>query len=270
MANVVIDSNCIVRRDWRLTSAPWRVLAYRSRFGQILLFVPELVVREAVGRYRAELVSAIEKARIVDKDLSRLGVRAAIPAINLDAAVADYEQVLRAAIDDANGRVEQPPNVTVLDIADRAIGRKRPFDPKGGGFRDAVLWEHVLDTLVKPFDQTVLVTSDNAFKEPNGDLAEELRDDVEARGSDREAVRIAATVADYLRATGTEDLEAMERVAAVVESEHEQIAENIRWLLRAADAEPSGTYRWWGDHRGRTPHICPGRRWEGYRSRKCG
>jgi len=238
LGTVVLDSNCIVRRDWRLTSAPWRVLAYHARTNRCSVVLPELVVREAIGRYRAELASTVEKARSVAKELARLGVHTPTQAVDLEAAVADYELALRAAIDEANGKVEHPPNVAILDLADRAIGRKPPFDAKGGGFRDAVLWEHVLATLSKPWHRTVLVTADNAFKEPNGELAAELRDEVEARGSDRDSVQIAATIADYLRATGTDDPEAMDRVAAVVESEQEQIAENVRWLLTGAEAEP--------------------------------
>jgi PIN domain len=239
VATVVIDSNCIVRRDWQLTSAPWRVLAYLSRSRQCGLVVPELVVREAVGRYRAELASTAEKARGVARELVRLGVYASTPAIDLEATVSSYERVLRSAIEEADARVEQPPDVAILDLADRAIGRRRPFDAKGGGFRDAVLWEHVLATFTRPWGTAVLVTGDNAFKEPNGDLAAELRDDLEARGLKRDAVQVAASVADWVRATGTGDPEAIADVAAVVESEQEQIAENVRCLLSGADAEPA-------------------------------
>lgn len=202
------------------------------------MVIPELVVREVVGRYRAELTTTTEKARTVDNELTRLGVPILTPAINLNAAVADYEHALRAAIDEANGKVERPPNVTILDLADRAIGRKRPFDAKGGGFRDAVVWEHVVGMLVKPWEHAALVTNDNAFKEPNGELAVELRDELEERGFNRDAVTVAATIADYLRISGTDDPEALDQVAVAVESEQDQITASVRSLLRGADAEP--------------------------------
>jgi PIN domain len=229
---VVVDSNAIAYRDWRLTSAPWRVLAYRVRSGMCSLVVPELVVREVVGRYREAVAKTTEKARAVGASFTTLGIATPVPGVDIDAAVVEYERALRAAIGEAGGTIEKPPDVPILDLADRAIDRRPPFDAKGNGFRDAVVWEHVVATSEQG-SFTVLVTGDKAFVDPKSDeLADELRDEVGGR------VQVAVTVAEHLRATGIEDPAATARVTTVVEAEREQLAENVKLLLPGADVEP--------------------------------
>jgi hypothetical protein len=244
---VVVDTNCIVHRDWLLTTAPWRVLAYRSRQGLCSLVVPELVVREAVGRYRDAVAAASEKARTASADLLRLGLEGSAADINIDAATTSYEDQLRRSIDDAGGVVAEPPAINVLDLADRAIARRRPFDQKGGGFRDALLWAHVLATLSTGGSETVLVSADrSAFSDVGtpGDLATELKDEVRARGyvlglaSHIDAVTLFESITDYLEATGVEDPAITARINEIVEAEHAQLHENISVALEGARAYP--------------------------------
>jgi hypothetical protein len=144
MGTVVIDANAIVKNSWHLDSAPWRLLRYRGRAQLDRIVVPEIVVREVVGRYRAELAAVSDRAKNVVTDLRRL--RLGTPSLeiaDIDQVVAGYERGLRETLADARAQVVDPP-VDVLFLTNRAIARRRPFNDKGAGFRDAAIWEHVV------------------------------------------------------------------------------------------------------------------------------
>ena len=74
---VIVDANAIVQRSWRLDSAAWRILLYQAKCQSIKLVVPEIVVREAVGRYSGELakrLAAAASAAQEVEDLTRVPV----------------------------------------------------------------------------------------------------------------------------------------------------------------------------------------------------
>ncbi len=183
---VVVDTNAIVRGAWRLDSAAWRVLLHQARTNQIRLVVPDLVVREAVGRFRDDLHGrAVAVATACDK-LGDLVAAPRPPVVEVDVEIAAYENELRSRLDDAGGEVPSLPDVDLLALTQNAVDRRRPFDDKGSGFRDALLWKVVLTTVREDFSEAVaLVSNDNkAFadtpKSPtpslHPDLAVELVD----------------------------------------------------------------------------------------------
>ena len=100
---LLIDSNAIVRRDWLLSSAAWKVILLNAREGHFQLVVPKLVIQESTGRYRAALAEALEKRKAADTALIRLGVGATPPELTLDEQVARYEATLQAKVEGANG-----------------------------------------------------------------------------------------------------------------------------------------------------------------------
>ena len=166
---VVIDTNAIVHRDWRLQQTWWRLLLELSAIGRITLVVPEVVLREAVGKYA-------RKAKAVSKDLTQLQL-----TFDLEQSVASYEAELRNKLKDANCRIDGSPPIGVLELTDRAVARKRPFNDEGNGFRDTLIWMHVLE-LASAGEEVHFVSSDSGFHTGKGtdrrlksELAEEAR-----------------------------------------------------------------------------------------------
>ena len=56
---VVVDTNIITYGPWRLASPEWRVLLYEAQAGVARVVVPEVVVREAVGKFSKEARSKV-------------------------------------------------------------------------------------------------------------------------------------------------------------------------------------------------------------------
>ena len=130
VTTVVVDTNQIVKRDWRIGRPWWSILLQLAASGQLRLVVPDLVVLEAVGRFRAELGKA-------EGTLKKLGI-----PIDLAAQVSGYEAGLRQTLRDASAEMPCDPPVTVSDLVGMAIGRELPFDQNGNGFRAAFFYSY--------------------------------------------------------------------------------------------------------------------------------
>jgi hypothetical protein len=230
VVTVVIDANAIVKRSWHLDSAAWRLLRYRGRAQLDRIIVPEIVVREAVGRYRGELTAASERGRTVVTDLRRLRVSTpSLPTIDIDSTVDGYERGLREALKAARARIAEPP-ITVIDLADRAIARRRPFNEKGAGFRDAAIWEQVIHQATEPYSgHLVFVSGDGCFSGSDG-LHPDLARDVAERAPSG-SVRLCRTLDEYVRSVGASDPDLAAEVAELVEDESDQVAANIRTAI---------------------------------------
>ena len=183
---LVIDANAVVHGSWGLTSPVWRVSLYQARSGLVQVIVPEVVVREIVGRYESELRSRTSKADRSIRALEELtGTESHPLVIDVENAVREYEDRLRSTLSLAGVFVPPLPQVDLSRLVDRAIGRKRPFDDAGSGFRDSLLWETVIGAaLENPLSEVVLISNDaRAFKaSESSDLHADLLDDLSSRG----------------------------------------------------------------------------------------
>lgn len=236
---LLVDSNAIVATDWFLKSAPWRVILYDAQQGHFHLVVPALVIQEVVGRYRASLIEEAEKARNANNSVRRLGVEVPDCQIDVDDLVSSYEVALRAKVTGAGGTIPDLPSVDLGKLTTKAIGRLRPFDHDGNGFRDAILWEHGLE-LVAQHGRVVLISGDRkAFHggkdQPGlvGDLALEL----EQLGHARDAVKLYPDIGSYLKDTGTTNPGIFAAVAELLTAEEEQIGVNLQVALSQAEIE---------------------------------
>jgi hypothetical protein len=74
----------------------------------------------------------------------------------------DLEEILR----EANGEILPIPTVPHRRLIERAVARRRPFDANGDGYRDALVWESVLELLNLSTDPVALISNDKpAFSE---------------------------------------------------------------------------------------------------------
>ncbi|MBL8776750.1 MAG: DUF4935 domain-containing protein [Acidimicrobiales bacterium] len=157
MWTVVLDTTAIVG-DYRLRSPAAAALLERAAQGQLRIVVPEIVIREAVGRYRRDLDDLARHSAKQRTLAHRLGVTIEPADIDTDACAHSYEKDLRAALHQAGARTPPPSDVPHLDLVDRAIARQAPFRENGTGYRDALIWDTV---------RTEAATADVAFVTDN-------------------------------------------------------------------------------------------------------
>ncbi|HXG58035.1 MAG TPA: PIN domain-containing protein [Thermoanaerobaculia bacterium] len=212
---ILIDTSAL-HSDPTLNRPYGRLLLAATRSDEVDLVLPEIVVLEAVNMFRERLEQASRSIRKAQRELQSLGVGFA-PELPDDASVGAYEQTLRGRLADAGARIPQPPNVAHLDLAVRAVAKRKPFDGKGRGYRDTLIWLHALEEARA--DDVVLVTANvnNFAGDDRVSLAPELAGDLEAAGLPRNRVRLA----DGLRAVVHEHVEpsvqALTRLTALLD-----------------------------------------------------
>lgn len=103
----------------------------------------------------------------------RLGFGAPEPPSGLD-----YRSYAEARLNEHLGFDLLPiPQVSHVDLVNRAVHRTPPFDQKGSGYRDSLVWANVLE-LVRRGHDVAFVSSDRIFRSDEGGLPASLRADV--------------------------------------------------------------------------------------------
>jgi hypothetical protein len=184
---VVLDTNILVENFPRRHALT--LLLDGARTQQLRLLLPEVVVQEAANKFReqtAERMRDLEKARGA---LEGMGVDVRLADVpNPAGAALRYETDLRAALAEVGAVIAPiPPGHDRLFAI--ALRGRRPFKADDGGYRDALVWQAVLDAIAEG-PEVILCSRDKGFREPGTetDLARELLEDV----SDAERVRLAA------------------------------------------------------------------------------
>jgi hypothetical protein len=237
---VVIDANTIVRGPWRLESAAWRVLLHQARTKQVELIVPDLVVREAVGRFRDQLhARAAAVTAAVDKVGDLISTVPEVPPVDEDASVARYEEELRAALAEAGATVVGLPSVDLIALTQDAIDRRRPFDDKGSGFRDALLWQLVRKVAAeRPGCSLALVSNDTkAFAiaktsppQPHPNLVADLAS-IDFTGG----FTLFDSITMYLDSSGVDDPRLTARALQAAEEQERHLADTALAYLTEAE-----------------------------------
>ncbi len=245
MPFVLIDANAIVERDWYLATPPWEVMLYRCRTGQQRVVVLDSTVIETAARYEAGVTKAVKDFDDLARRLSRLGVE--VGRVERK-AVGHYEESLRGRL--ANSSVEvKPATIGVMPLVRRAAARARPFDQKGTGFRDALLWEEAIallkqealalltvDEMTTPARCSLITRDKRAFYAEDGrglhpDLGAELTD----CGLDSNAIALHESIAEFLLSAGSDEPALLAEVIDLVQMEEPQVARNIGQAVWAAD-----------------------------------
>ena len=74
MLPVVVDSSAIVAGDWMLNGPAWKVLLDIARRNREALSVPEVVVREVVGKFSFHVADLAKDLDDLVRRLSRIGL----------------------------------------------------------------------------------------------------------------------------------------------------------------------------------------------------
>lgn len=246
---VVVDSNCIVRGVWFLDTAAWHVLLYQSRMGLKQVVVPEVVVREVVGRFTEHLEAStkqvVDSGRTLDDLLRRSGgFSGRVKANDLDVEdwVRGYETALRRVLEESSVSVSSIPQIDIDDFVDRAIYRRRPFNEAGSGFRDCLIWMGFqLEVKAQPDVEGVLISADHKAFWDSGStgLHLDLVSELESLGV-AAPVTLYESVADFVKAQQIGDAHIVAGVLRKVTGAQEQLREWASSALVGRSLTPDG------------------------------
>ncbi len=180
---IIIDSNIIIP-DYRLTGARLRVLLSGYGLDGHELYIPQVVIDEVTGKAARE----VEKKRretsqkIDSLDQSPLPVRKLFHIPSHDdvyEAAENFKAWLVATLTDAGAIILPYPSVSHEVLVGRIMHEMRPFlwEKDDEGYRDALVWETVLELAQRPGTEIALITNDKAFSE-DGQLHPDLVSDL--------------------------------------------------------------------------------------------
>ena len=170
---VILDSSIYISEGYG-DSVGMQVLLLTSKVLGHCVCIPVVTVEEVVAKFgrvnASELRELKRKMGTVFKRLNKT-LPTEVAEIDLEEETTLFRNRMESTFAEFDCRVLDYPNIPHSELVDRAIKRQPPFDDKGSGYRDALIWESVLELADENDEQIMLLSSDGDFK---ADKADEL------------------------------------------------------------------------------------------------
>lgn len=209
----VVPDTTAMFADPFLNATPWIVVSRLADDGELRVAVPEVVVLEAIGHRRSKVTEALHSHSKASQRLRGLDIPFQALDVDPGVIVNDYERQLRERLCRI-GQIEAIPALSHQALVHRAVARSKPFNEKGAGYRDALIFETLL-TLAAD-DEVAFISNnhsdfctgpnvrDDGTREIHPQLAELLM----ARNLDPTHIHIFPDVAAFTRNEVGDDLTA--------------------------------------------------------------
>ena len=200
--HIVPDANIIIAEGYG-DSEPFQALLSGLDRLQYNLYVLNSVLEEVVAKFERDFDEDTREIRRRLRNLSwRLGRGLSSPINGLDKEneIALFRRRLEARFSASNRQILEYPDISHEELVRRAAGRVRPFNQEGAGYRDALIWEGVLNLAESVDSQVVLISGDNDFRNRRGELHIDLVDQLASRGLPRNKVILVSSVRNFVDA----------------------------------------------------------------------
>lgn len=173
---VVLDSN-ILCRDFRLAGTIFRTFLSNLGNAGHSLHIPKVVIEEVVNKYGEEF----QKLHIL---ITKMGYTVPVtldsnrPITDLHIAKEEFRDYLRNKLSRVNCTFLDYPNVSHEVLSERAIQRRRPFRANDRGYRDALIWESILQLAAESSDTRIAFITSNYRDFANENIPEQLHPDL--------------------------------------------------------------------------------------------
>ena len=201
---IVLDANIIIEEGYGESVHFGILMSWSSAMGHEV-FVPRPALEEVVAHFSKRLDSEVKK---LDKNVSTLAwllsspVRSPLEGLDLKHQITLFRQRLLGMFDiqfvTENSAILDYPEVSHEHLVNRAIARRKPFDQKGSGYRDALIWETILERVAPATDQVLLITNDQDFSDKDGNLHPDLIRDLEDREIANDKVVLIRSIKDLV------------------------------------------------------------------------
>jgi hypothetical protein len=175
---VVLDTTVLLS-DPCFVGLAWRAIGHARAIWKIEVFVPQVVVTEAIAGYRRATQESQDGLTRWIKNVRRLGLPDIANAMDsgLAEAMDNYPALLRKNLEDIKATIVEPPAVDHMVLVERAVSRRRPCNENGDGYRDSLNWMTVLALAAKYPDDELVWVSENS-KDFGGHDKDGLHDDL--------------------------------------------------------------------------------------------
>ena len=203
MIIVIVDTTATFV-DVMMKSTRWMQLLTLCHNSTLQVVLPDVVLRETARHWETEAAKAIDIAngkigginasrdRLTDLGIDASSLIESTP-VTATPERGSFEERQREKLVSLGIQVKKvPDHVDVEMILQRDLARKKPFADSGKGFRDALVWETVVDVLANSdaSDQVFFVTNNsNDYCDSSGALLPQLL--AEVQHADGELIRVA-------------------------------------------------------------------------------
>jgi hypothetical protein len=192
--HVVFDTNAFFT-DLRMNGSAFEQL-FGARVG-LTLCMPAVVLEEAVAHFGRQLEKLTTDVRKLDRMLGRESVT---PERTIHDELAAYRDHLANRFHGEGRRVLPFPTTPHDALVRRATERRRPFQEAGTGYRDALIWDSIVELAQGVREPIRLVTNNTRdFAESGGKLHADLERDLAAHGLELDTVQLLPRVDELLR-----------------------------------------------------------------------
>lgn len=215
---VVVDTNALWD-DLRLAGIAWQVLAAATGDNPTCLRFCSTVVDEAKAKFTER--ANTEAKHLADETRKYLPDSALLDPVleMLKAGITGFGDYLADRILEGlkAGILPYPEDVTHAEMTARALEGVPPFDQKGDGYRDSLIWLAALAEAESLKAELILVSNDNAFKNPEKGKGTELHPVLAAEAAERGvtahlSVTLSHLITRYLYPSAGETGETGEKV----------------------------------------------------------
>ena len=173
--NIFLDTNIIKKAHFfRANNA--QIFLKAAKLLGLKIIIPEVVIDEVFGNYRKTLIEKIDKFNAATKDLLSVIDNQKIQEFNnkeleVEAKYTEYKLWFRKLVEDNNVKILNYPDVTCQDIVQNSNESKKPFNNKGIGHKDFLIWKTIctFTTYSKPNELIFFITNNHKdFAEEGG------------------------------------------------------------------------------------------------------
>lgn len=206
MQVIILDTSALTH-DRPLGRSDTRALLQACRRGEVHVLVPRVVVDEIVNAAHGSFESASKAVRSANDIIRKQSPNATLcPEPDVEMLTARFRQAFESALLEHKVVIAKPPAIGHDELVRRGLNGREPFDGKGKGYRDALIWYNVLE--VEKTDAVLFVTRNTRdFADPENPARP--HPDLVAELGDPEGVTIVADIPAVIEWLGTrrDDLE---------------------------------------------------------------
>ncbi len=197
---VVLDTNVMFGDFWMAKNV------FQVFFGGLPLLparmcVPEVVVHETVNKFREELEKrtlALNNAKNALCDLLGPMEFPCESEGDIGARVKGYEKHLRATIEKNDGKILPYPKDSHLEVVQYSLSRRKPFNAKGQGYRDYLIWASIRTEMYYAAEESVIFITNNGKDFCNGTvLASDLQEQLDSYHRRGRTICISPSLRDF-------------------------------------------------------------------------
>jgi len=196
---VILDTNVIVQSFW-MNSGAFLILLENIKIAADDLIIPEVVFDESISQFEKKFNEQLEKiVTPIGKIEQQLNIGFNIlEKLDFDKKMGEYRDYLEDMIAGHSIIKLEYPEVPHSLIARKYMKREKPFNNKGEGYCDALIWENVVGLLENDGCESVtLITSNSKDFCEGKELHPELYKELEQRGISPDKIQIYTSLKEF-------------------------------------------------------------------------